>query len=163
MTSFRNNIKHPVKNKKGFTLLELVVVIGIISILGSIAMANFIPLKRQVYDTTARSDARNVLEGAVLALLNDEDIDYKKGNPTAGDGGAVGGKDNGGNPRTPVFVLSSGVRAVIIGDSLGPDGATTILDARVYHIKGTSDPASPSGKREYICYVHEGTGVTILP
>jgi hypothetical protein len=21
----------------------------------------------------------------------------------------------------------------------------------------------PAGKREYICYVHEGTGVTILP
>jgi hypothetical protein len=102
-----------------------------------------------------------IYQVTVLALLNDEDIDYTK--TLLDTGSAVGGKDNNGNPRTPVFVLSSGVRAVIIGDSRGPDGATTILDARVYHIKGTSDPASPSGKREYICYVHEGTGVTILP
>ena len=159
MTPFRNTIKHPVKNKKGFTLLELVVVIGIISILGSIAMANFIPFKRQAHDTLARSDARNVVEGAVIEMLNDEDIDYTKLNT----GGAVGGKDNVGNPRTPVFVLSSGVRAVIVGDSNQGNGDTTILLATFYHIKGTNDPATISGKREYICSVHEGTGVTVLP
>lgn len=163
MTPFRNTIKHPVKNKKGFTLLELVVVIGIISILGSIAMANFIPLKRQVYDTTARSDARNVLESAVLALLNDEDINYAKGIPTAGEGGAVGDIDTGGNFRTPVFVLSSGVRATISGDSIqGLNGDTTTLLGTAYHIKGTN-AVSPSGKREYAFEVHEDTGVTILP
>jgi prepilin-type N-terminal cleavage/methylation domain-containing protein len=163
MIPFRNTIKHPVKNKKGFTLLELIVVIALISILASIAMANFIPLKRQTYDTTARSDARNILESAVVALLNDEDVNYLK--PVGDTGSVVGGKDNAGNPRTPVFVLSSGVRAVITGNSLGPDGSTTILSATVYHIKGTDDPGAtmPAGKREYICYVHEGTGVTILP
>jgi len=133
MTPFRNTIKHPVKNKKGFTILELMVVVVLISVLASIAMANYIPLKRQAHDTTARSDARNVLETAVAAMLNDEDINYTKGDLTGGEGGAIGDIDTGGNFRTPVFVLSSGVRAVISGDSnMGPNGDTTILTATFY-------------------------------
>ena len=136
------------------------VVVALISILVSIAMANYIPLKRIVYDKTARSDARNVLKSAVADILNNEDIDYFKLNA----GGAVGDKDTSGNPITPVFVLSPGVRAVITGNSkMGPSGDTTILLATVYHIKGTNDPATISGKKEYFCSVHEGTGVTVLP
>jgi len=98
-------------------------------------------------------------------MLNDEDINYTKGDLTGGEGGAIGDIDTGGNFRTPVFVLSSGVRAVISGDSnMGPNGDTTILLATFYHIKGTDDPgATIDGKREYTCFVHEGTGVTILP
>jgi len=166
MTPFRNTIKHPVKNKKGFTLLELIVVIVLISILASIAIANYLPFKRRVYDATARSDARNVLELAVIEMLNNEDIDYDKGDLlTKGEGGAVGDSDTSGNFRTRVFVLSSGVRAVISGDSnRDPNGDTTILTAIFYHIKGTDDPAATiDGKREYTCFFHEGTGVTILP
>jgi prepilin-type N-terminal cleavage/methylation domain-containing protein len=159
MTAFRQTIQKPLKNKKGFTLLEVVIVSVMLSILSSIAIYNYIPLRKKALDTTALSDARNLVQSVVDATLSEEDVDYTKINT----GGAVGDVDTGGNPRTPVFVLSPGVEVVIIGSSNELPNGDTVFSAIVYHTSGTSDLTTLSGKKEYTCSVDESTGVTSLP
>lgn len=54
------------KHQKGFTLIELMIVIAIIGILISIAVPKFNSLKAKSYNAAALSDARNLkteLEG----------------------------------------------------------------------------------------------------
>jgi len=112
---------------------------------------------KKTYDATALSDTRNLVDGVVNAILSDADVDYTKVNT----GGTVGDLDTSGNSRSPVFILSSGVEALIIGDSnQGANGDSTIMTAVVYHTKGTDDPATLSGKKDYICIINEETDVT---
>ncbi len=47
-------------NKKGFTLIELMIVIAIIGILAAIAIPNFISYRNKSYCSRAESDANNL-------------------------------------------------------------------------------------------------------
>ena len=51
-------------NQEGFTLVELVVVIGIIGILAAIAVPNFLAYRQKGYDSSAISDAKNAFTAA---------------------------------------------------------------------------------------------------
>lgn len=46
-------------SKKGFTLVELLVVVAIIAILASIALPSFLSYKTRVYNSAAKSDLRH--------------------------------------------------------------------------------------------------------
>lgn len=48
-------------NEKGFTLIELMIVIAIIGILAAIAIPNFIAYRDKAYCSRAEQDAKNVL------------------------------------------------------------------------------------------------------
>ena len=48
------------KNNKGFTLIELMIVIAIIGILAAIAIPNFIAYRNKSFCTSAESDANSV-------------------------------------------------------------------------------------------------------
>ncbi len=47
------------KNEKGFTLIELMIVIAIIGILSAIAIPNFITYRRRSENSAANSDVKN--------------------------------------------------------------------------------------------------------
>ena len=48
-------------NKKGFTLIELMIVIAIIGILAAIAIPQFAAYRAKSYNSASQSDLRNVL------------------------------------------------------------------------------------------------------
>jgi len=50
-------------NKKGFTLIELMIVIAIIGILAAIAIPNFVEYRNKSFCSRAESDANNVVAG----------------------------------------------------------------------------------------------------
>lgn len=61
------------KDDRGFTLIELMVVVLIIAILIAIAIPTFLGLRRRAQDRAAQSDLRNALTAAKAYFTDDEE------------------------------------------------------------------------------------------
>jgi len=140
------------KENKGFSTIELMIVVAILSILSQISFDLYADYKAKAYNSAAISDARQLVSVVVNGLISYDDVDYTH---DENDDNRIGAFDTDGNPRSPVLILSKGVKAKI---DFTNDDTGIFVDAKFYSVGGTWDSSTDSRRREFTCYVDEETG-----
>jgi len=146
------------KTHKGFTLIELIIVLAVIGILASIGSMFYADVTRRAADAQAFSEGKNLLIAASNAFLDDEDIEFTTGGDVTG---PVGDTDNGGGARTAIFTISSRVRARLTGESITGSGGG-YLTFEIWSLDGTIS-GTASGKKEYYFEVDEDANIITIP
>ena len=142
--------------RSGFTIVELLVVVGIISILASIAIMPFMSMRAKGADTAAVSDARNLVVVANENFIGRNYPDYSVVNNNK-----IGLKPDG----SYAFTLSEGVNIITLNASpMNAGMGNGKIEALLYHEAGTPDTnPSMTGKRIFYIIVDEATGVLSAP
>ncbi len=118
-----------IKNKHGFTFIELSIVMAILSVLSAIAFVYFNDVFARGRDAAAISDATSLITVVNNHFLDKKSVNYEKTSP---DGREIGIEDEAGNPISPAFKLSPGVRLV-------------------FDVEGTDINISPSDESTNVC------------
>jgi type IV pilus assembly protein PilA len=69
-------------NKKGFTIVEIMIVVSVISILASIAIAQFIHYRTRTYNTSAKADLRTAATAQEAYFMDTSSYTLSLGNLT---------------------------------------------------------------------------------
>ena len=149
-----------VKDSKGFTLIEVMMVMIMLGILTQSAWNFMIDMRKRSSDIAAVADGRNLMTVVRGSFINLDNVRLKH-NPDQGPD--IGTKDRNNNNRPPIFTLSRGVMARIEPGSQSGIVHEGYYEAYLYHINGTEDASTESGKREFWYLADEVSGIYSLP
>ncbi len=125
-----NQVTQNYKDMRGYTLLELMVSIAIVTILAATAYYSMIDSRRRTQEIVAMAEATGLGKTVISALADGADINFAH-EPV--DGSAFGGEDTSGNARQPIFFFSKGVRADVEGSTSYPPTGMAYCQATVWY------------------------------
>ena len=147
-----NQVTQNYKDMRGFTIIELMIAVAIVSILATTAFYSMIDSRRKTQDIVAMAEANSLGKTVIEAVVDGADINFAH---APGDGSAIGGQDTSGNARKPIFFFSKGVRAQITGNTQYGANGLAFCEARVWY--------AGSDKLPYYLLIDEETATNTFP